>query len=83
MLQDQHGGTYTTPGEPPPHPRSEELLAQLLSTNQDLTDALRVYDELETMAQERALEIEAQERSKVDTRLDRTVSCLVLFTVGY
>ncbi len=80
QLQEQHPRMYDNGGEGIPHPRSEELLAALVATNMDLAEALRIYDELETMAQERALEQEAEERSKVETRLDRTVRHFVRFT---
>ncbi|KAK7695193.1 hypothetical protein QCA50_002383 [Cerrena zonata] len=44
----------------------EQLLAALLSANQELTDALRVYDDLERVKIER----EAERRSKKETRMN-------------
>ncbi|KAH9948467.1 hypothetical protein B0H21DRAFT_733432 [Amylocystis lapponica] len=46
----------------------EQLLAALLAANEDLMEALRVYDDLERVGIER----DAQERSKKETRIDRS-----------
>lgn len=54
------------PGEATPE---ERLLAALLGANEDLIEALRMYDDLERIAAER----EAEERSRKETRMDRTV----------
>ena len=48
----------------------EELLAALLEANEVLVSALRVYEDLERVAIER----EAEEISKRDVRIDRSVS---------
>ena len=48
----------------------EELLAALLSANQELTDALRVYEDLERVKIER----DTERRSKKETRMDPRVS---------
>jgi hypothetical protein len=50
----------------------EQLLAALLEANEELTSVLRVYDELERLGIER----ETVERSRQETRLDRSVSYL-------
>ncbi|KAI0341260.1 hypothetical protein BDW22DRAFT_1485694, partial [Trametopsis cervina] len=47
--------------------REEELLAALLHSNEQLTEAIRLYDDLERVGLER----EAEERSKKETRIDR------------
>ena len=59
-----------------PHPRSEELLAAIVDANQQLEDALRICDQLERIGAENAEALEVQERSRHDTRIDRTVSAL-------
>ena len=60
----------TNPDEPPPELTVEEqLLAALLSANEDLTGALRVYEELERLR----IEKETQERSKKETRMGSRV----------
>ncbi|CCM02123.1 uncharacterized protein FIBRA_04200 [Fibroporia radiculosa] len=48
--------------------QEEQLLAALLAANEDLMEALRQYDDLERVGMER----EAEERSRKETRLDRT-----------
>jgi hypothetical protein len=50
----------------------EQLLGALLEANEALTSVLRVYDEIERVGLER----EAMERSRQETRLDRSVSYL-------
>ena len=56
--------------EPAQLTREEELLAALLHSNEQLTEALRMYDDLERVGIER----EAEERSKQETRIDRSGS---------
>lgn len=51
----------------------EELLAALLHANTDLTEALREYDELISLGTAEREEREVKERSRKETRLDRTV----------
>ena len=51
----------------------EELLAELLDSNENLVEALRVYDDLERLAVER----EAMEISRRDVRMDRRVGALI------
>ncbi|OBZ74920.1 TOM1-like protein 2 [Grifola frondosa] len=46
----------------------EKLLAALLAANEELLEALRLYDDLERVGIER----DAEERSKKETRMDRT-----------
>jgi hypothetical protein len=50
--------------------KEEELLAELLSVNEELQAVLRVYDDLVRIEQER----DAEERSRHDFRMDRAVS---------
>jgi hypothetical protein len=50
----------------------EQLLGALLEANEALTSVLRVYDDIERIGIER----EAMERSRQETRLDRSVSYL-------
>lgn len=52
-----------------PETVEEQLLAALLSANQELTDALRVYEDLERVKIER----EAERRSRKETRMDPRV----------
>ena len=52
--------------------REEELLAALLASNEELTEALKLYEDLERVGIER----ETEERSKKETRIDRSVSHL-------
>jgi hypothetical protein len=47
----------------------EELLAALLESNEDLLQALSLYDDIERVAVER----EAEEISRRDVRMDRRV----------
>lgn len=49
--------------------QEEQLLAALLAANEDLMEALRLYDDLERVGMER----EAEERSRKETRMDRSV----------
>ena len=49
----------------------EKLLAAILAANEELLEALRLYDDLERVGIER----DAEERSKRDIRMDRSVSC--------
>ncbi|KAH9916215.1 uncharacterized protein B0H18DRAFT_1038853 [Fomitopsis serialis] len=48
--------------------QEEQLLAALLAANEDLMEALRLYDDLERVGMER----EAEERSRKETRMDRS-----------
>lgn len=50
--------------------REEELLAALLASNEELTEALKLYEDLERVGIER----ETEERSKKEIRIDRSVS---------
>ena len=50
----------------------EQLLGALLEANEALISVLRVYDEIERVGIER----ETMERSRQETRLDRSVSHL-------
>lgn len=50
----------------------EQLLAALLGANEELLEALRVYDDLERVGAERMVE----ERSRQEVRVDRTVRSL-------
>jgi hypothetical protein len=50
----------------------EQLLGSLLEANEALTSVLRVYEDIERIGIER----EAMERSRQETRLDRSVSYL-------
>jgi hypothetical protein len=52
----------------------EQLLAELLRSNEELLDVLRQYQDLERIGIER----EAEERSRKETRMDRTVSVVAL-----
>lgn len=55
----------------------EQLLAALLGANEELLEALRLYDDLERVGIER----DAEERSRKETRIDRSVSPrLILFS---
>ena len=51
----------------------EQLLAALLGANEELLEALRQYDDLERVGIER----DAEERSRKETRIDRSVRFLV------
>lgn len=68
--------------------REEQLLAELLKANEELTDALRIYDDLDRIAAERTAEIQATERSRREVRNTEvrllepglpTRACLCLF----
>lgn len=50
------------------------MLAELLKANEELTDALRVYDDLERLGVEKEVQRAAEERSRRETRLNRSVS---------
>ena len=54
--------------------QEELLLAELLRANEELTDALRQYEDLERVG----MEWDAEERSKKETRIDRSVSITVI-----
>lgn len=58
---------------PVPTSKEEELLAALLGANQELLEAFRIYDDLERLGRAEQEEREAEERSKKETRMDRTV----------
>lgn len=52
-------------------------MAALLGANEELLEALRLYDDLERVGIER----DAEERSRKETRIDRSVSpLLILFS---
>lgn len=55
----------------------EQLLGALLEANESLTSVLRVYDDIERIGIER----EAVERSRQETRLDRSVGFVLLCAV--
>ena len=57
--------------ELPPTPE-EQLLGALLEAHETLSSVLRMYDDIERIGIER----EAMERSRQETRLDRSVSYL-------
>ena len=61
--------------QPIPTSKEEELLASLLGANQDLLEAFRIYDDLELLGVAEQEEREVAERSRKETKLDRTV-CL-------
>lgn len=63
------GSGEESPVELTPTPE-EQLLGALLEANEALTSVLRVHEEIERIGIER----EAMERSRQDTRLDRSVS---------
>lgn len=58
--------------------QEELLLAALLKANEELTDALRQYDDLERVGIER----DTEERSRKETRIDRSVSSVPLLLDG-
>jgi hypothetical protein len=62
------GSGEESPVELTPTPE-EQLLGALLEANEALTSILRVHDDLERVGIER----EAMERSRQETRLDRSV----------
>ncbi|TDL14857.1 hypothetical protein BD410DRAFT_796884 [Rickenella mellea] len=53
--------------------RDENLLAELLKANEELTDALRVYDDLERLGVEKEVQRATEERSRHEVRLNRSV----------
>lgn len=55
-------------GEPPTH--EEKLLAELLAANEELMEALRIYNEIERVGVENEVERSARERSRVEVRRD-------------
>lgn len=50
------------------------LLAELLKANEELADALRMYDDLERIGVETEVERTARERSRVELRTTASVS---------
>jgi hypothetical protein len=58
---------------PIPTSKEEELLASLLGANQELLEAFRIYDDLERLGVAEQEEREVEERSRKETKLDRTV----------
>jgi hypothetical protein len=58
---------------PIPTSKEEELLAALLGANQDLLEAFRIYDDLEMLGVAELEQREVEERSRKETKLDRTV----------
>lgn len=56
----------------------EELLAALLASNEELTEALKMYEDLERVGIER----ETEARSRKETRIDRNVSDLTYMTLA-
>ena len=67
-----------TDGEGEPPTREEKLLAELLATNEELTEALRIYDEIERVGMENEVERNARERSRVEVRGNAQVRFLLL-----
>jgi len=63
-----------TPNGPTDSTKEERLLAALLTANQELVEVFRIYEELEKLAVDEMEEREIAKRSKVETKLDRTVS---------
>lgn len=55
----------------------EQLLAALLAANEQLLEALRVYEDLERVAMER----KAEDRSRRDVRMDRQVQWTQMISV--
>ena len=53
--------------------KEEELLATLLAANQALFESIRMHDELQHLAAAERVEREVEERSRIDTKLDRSV----------
>ncbi|KAI5118710.1 hypothetical protein M0805_004510 [Coniferiporia weirii] len=51
-----------------PTTREERLLAELLGANEELTDALKIYSDIERIGLENEVEQTARERSRVDFR---------------
>lgn len=69
MYMDENGMET----RPIPTSKEEELLAALLGANQDLLEAFRIYDDLELLRVAEQEELEVAERSRKETKLDRTV----------
>lgn len=55
--------------------REERLLAELLRANEELADALRIYDDIERIGKDVEAERAAKERSKVEVRGSVTQVC--------
>ncbi|KIJ47354.1 hypothetical protein M422DRAFT_45885 [Sphaerobolus stellatus SS14] len=55
-----------------PTTREEELLAALLAALEDLQEAFRIYEDLERLGWAEMEEKEVQERSRKETRMDRS-----------
>ena len=49
-------------------------MAELLRSNEELIEALRIYDDIERIGVEREIERAARERSRVETRHTPSVS---------
>lgn len=64
------------PGEIVSTTAEEQLLDALCDANGDLNDVFKTYDDLEKMAIHEKEEAEVRERSRVELRLDRSVSHL-------
>ena len=78
MLSKPHRNKQSSEEESPVELTPEEqLLGALLEANESLTSVLRVYDDIERIGIER----EAMERSRQETRLDRSVGFVLLCAV--
>lgn len=55
-------------GDELPATREEKLLAELLISNEELAEALRIYGDIERIGVESEAERQARERSKVEIR---------------
>lgn len=53
---------------PPPVTTEERLLAEIIQANEELTEALRIYNDIERIGVEREYEKAIRERSRVETR---------------
>jgi hypothetical protein len=62
------------PGELVPTTVQEQLLDALCTANVELNDVFKTYDDIERIAISEREEAEVRERSRVETRLDRSVS---------
>lgn len=69
--RNMQGSGEESPVELPPTPE-EQLLGALLEAHETLCSVLRMYDDIERIGIER----ETMERSRQETRLDRSVSYL-------
>jgi hypothetical protein len=69
------------PGEAPPT-AEEQLLQALVMANGELNDVFKTYDDLERIAISEREEAEVRARSKVELRLDRSVSAQRAVTGG-